>query len=99
MVAIVDFPNLNAALNLLGEDIGADVNAQAVIPEKWEDRAAKAEAELVLLSATELEDLARGEDTERDALLPRCPNADAFLADAFDGDLSDLIFEAPGFAR
>jgi hypothetical protein len=77
----------------VGVDCGASVVADARLPEKWAERAKLAEAELAPLTLDQLETLAMGEESDQEPLKKLCPNADALLADAFDGDLSEVVFK------
>jgi hypothetical protein len=90
---ISELPRLQHTLALVGVDCGASVIADASLPENWTERAKMAEAELNQLNLDGLETLAMGEESDQEPLKLLCPNADALLADAFDGDLSEIVFK------
>lgn len=91
---ISELPRLLLALELLGLDAGASVIPDCVIPEKWVERAKLAEAELAEITIDQIGDLTQGDDSVQTKIASLCPNADALLSDAFDGDLSEVCFEA-----
>lgn len=90
---LAELPRLFAALDLLGLDNGANAIAKAVIPEVWQARALQAEDELLHLTKDEVETLVMGEYTDQQIVAKRAPAADAFLAEAFDGELSESFMD------
>jgi hypothetical protein len=91
-VILSDLPHLLHALRLLAVDMGAHCDEQALVPEKWWERAEATEKELAQLSPEEVETLTMGEETEQRKIADKVPNADELLLDAFDGDLSEVFF-------
>lgn len=85
-------PHLHQALLLLGTDICAGVDPNAMIPGKWTTRAYIAEGELSWLTAEELKTLVYGDEEDAAKIVTRCPTAHALLNDAFDGDLGERFF-------
>lgn len=96
MMKISELRYLSYALAYLGTDMGAHLNAEAEIPQAWEERARLAEEELSKFTIDEIETLVCGEENDQEALKPRAPNADALFLDAFDGDLSDVLYKPLG---
>jgi hypothetical protein len=88
-----EFPHLQHALSILATDIGATLQVEAVIPEKWVARSALAEAELSKLNAEQIVDFVIGEETDQETYKLAAPNADILFMDAFDGDLSDIFYQ------
>lgn len=87
-----ELTRLASALDMLGLDNGADVNRDATIPKEWEMRCRVADDEILHLSADDVVTLAMGEETERERVVVRVPTADAVIAEAFDGELSEQFF-------
>lgn len=87
-------PHLSHALAVLSTDIGAVLNEQAEFPAKWADRAQVAEEELAKMPPEQVETFVIGEETEQEQLRPLAPAAHGLLCDAFDGDLSELLFKS-----
>lgn len=86
-----EYLHLSYALSVLGVDIGAILIETAVIPEKWEKRFAAAELELAKLTPEEVRRFF-GEETEQQVVALKAPIANEIFFDAFDGDLSDVLF-------
>lgn len=90
-----ELPRLKLALDLMGVDIGSNVDGAAKIPADWEMRCRLAEDELLLLSDEDLHTLTQGECTDMDAVGERAPNAHEILNASFDdGPLAELFFDA-----
>jgi hypothetical protein len=88
-----ELPRLHKALDLLGLDNGANPIPEAVIPEEWLARALQAEDELLHLRPEDVETLVMGEHTDQQKIVERAPAADEFLAEVFDGGLSETFMD------
>jgi hypothetical protein len=91
-VQLSTLPHLSQALAVLATDIGAVLNQGAVFPEKWAARAQDAERELSRLDPGQVEKLVVGEEMDQEEIQPLAPATHGLLCDAFDGDLSDLLY-------
>lgn len=85
-------PHLAHALAVLATDIGAMLNLEAELPPKWLEGAQAADIELSWFTLESVEQLVLGEELDQEQLRPQASEADRLLRDAFDGDLSDLLF-------
>lgn len=90
---LAELPRLLKAIDLLGMDNGANPIPKAIIPETWIARALQAEDELLHLTSEEVETLVMGEHTDQQVIAKRTPAADEFLAEVFDGELSELFMD------